>query len=87
MKSYLNQIKTHNTYSDSCVTTHDPGMFLQTLQHLLAHVQVVLVSRGPVQEVSGFNELGTEQVLTPMHLKTRMESSSTHRNHFLLAIK
>ncbi len=44
-------------------------MLLETLEDLLAGLQVVGVAGGSVQEVGGLNELGTQEVLTPVNLK------------------
>ena len=44
-------------------------MLLETLEDLLAGLQVVGVAGGSVQEVGGLNKLGTQEVLAPVNLK------------------
>jgi hypothetical protein len=54
---------------DGGIAASDLGVLLQGFQSLFAHLQVVVVAGGLVQEVGGFNELGTQVVLAPVYLK------------------
>lgn len=56
---------------DGGIAARHAGVLLQAFQDVFAHLEVVGVVGGDIEEVGGFDEFGAERVVAPVNLEVR----------------